>query len=154
VYQFWTERLGFQKTMDSARGKQDRFAIVEKNGLELMYQSFASADRHNAATGARRAGGRAFCIRRGDLDAAQEPRKERRSRCQCGRRSITPGNSELKISSGHFYLRKQGAAPGIIATANYARLEGEHVKVVHGVIACCHARRRLLILSLKAMSKF
>src|SRR4030088_662079 len=48
---FWTERMGFQKTVEVPEGNKIGFAIVEKNGVELMYQSFASAKKDNAATG-------------------------------------------------------------------------------------------------------
>jgi uncharacterized glyoxalase superfamily protein PhnB len=70
---FWTERLGFQKTMEVPEGNKIGFAIVEKNGLELMYQSFASAEKDNAATGAAARRGPSFLyIDVADLDAALE----------------------------------------------------------------------------------
>lgn len=37
--QFWSERLGFQKTVEVPEGDKTGFAILEKDGLELMYQS-------------------------------------------------------------------------------------------------------------------
>ena len=49
---FWTEELGFQKTVEVPEGNKIGFVILEKNGLELMYQSFASVEKDNAATGA------------------------------------------------------------------------------------------------------
>lgn len=48
---FWTERLGFQKTAEVPEGNALGFAILEKDGVELMYQSYASADKDNASTG-------------------------------------------------------------------------------------------------------
>ena len=48
--QFWTERMGFQKTVEVAEGDKLGFAIVEKDGLELMYQSYASVEKDNPAT--------------------------------------------------------------------------------------------------------
>ena len=48
--QFWTERLGFQKTVEVPEGDKTGFAILEKDGLELMYQSYASVEKDNAAT--------------------------------------------------------------------------------------------------------
>ncbi|MGH9637531.1 MAG: hypothetical protein ACRD72_22075, partial [Candidatus Angelobacter sp.] len=36
---FWTEELGFQKTVEVPEGNKIGFVILEKNGLELMYQS-------------------------------------------------------------------------------------------------------------------
>lgn len=69
--QFWTERLGFQKTVEAPEGHKIGFVIVEKNGVELMYQSFASAEEDNAATGAAVRKGPSFLyIEVADLDAA------------------------------------------------------------------------------------
>jgi uncharacterized glyoxalase superfamily protein PhnB len=43
--QFWTERLGFEKTAEVPEGDGLGFAILAKDGVELMYQSYASAER-------------------------------------------------------------------------------------------------------------
>ena len=68
---FWTERMGFQKTVEVPEGNKIGFAIVEKNGVELMYQSFASAEKDNAATGEAVCKGPSFLyIEVADLDAA------------------------------------------------------------------------------------
>lgn len=48
---FWTERLGFQKIAEVPEGSTMGFAMLEKDGVELMYQSYASADKDNASTG-------------------------------------------------------------------------------------------------------
>jgi uncharacterized glyoxalase superfamily protein PhnB len=42
---FWVERFGFTKTVEVPEGNKLGFAIVQKGGVELMYQSFASADK-------------------------------------------------------------------------------------------------------------
>jgi uncharacterized glyoxalase superfamily protein PhnB len=42
---FWVDRFGFQKTVEVPEGNKLAFAIVQRGGLELMYQSFASADK-------------------------------------------------------------------------------------------------------------
>lgn len=42
---FWVDRFGFEKTMEVPDGSKLAFAIVQKGGVELMYQSFASADK-------------------------------------------------------------------------------------------------------------
>lgn len=42
---FWVDRLGFEKTVEVPEGNKLAFAIVQKGGVELMYQSFASADK-------------------------------------------------------------------------------------------------------------
>src|SRR6476646_1244682 len=69
--QFWTERLGFQKTIEVPEGNKIGFALLEKNGIELMYQSFASVEKENAATGAAVRKGPSFLyIEVADLDVA------------------------------------------------------------------------------------
>lgn len=42
---FWVERLGFEKTVEVPEGDKLGFAILQKGSLELMYQSFASAEK-------------------------------------------------------------------------------------------------------------
>lgn len=42
---FWVERFGFAKTVEAPEGSKLGFAIVQKGGVELMYQSYASADK-------------------------------------------------------------------------------------------------------------
>jgi len=46
---FWVERLGFEKTIDVPEGSKLAFAILEKGGIELMYQTFASAEKDVSA---------------------------------------------------------------------------------------------------------
>src|SRR5262249_33780998 len=47
---FWTEKLGFEKTVEVPEGDKIGFAILQKDGVELMYQSFASVQKDNPAT--------------------------------------------------------------------------------------------------------
>jgi uncharacterized glyoxalase superfamily protein PhnB len=42
---FWVERLGFEKTLDVPDGNKLGFAILQKGGVELMYQTYASAEK-------------------------------------------------------------------------------------------------------------
>jgi uncharacterized glyoxalase superfamily protein PhnB len=71
--QFWTERIGFQKTVEVPEGNKIGFVMLEKNGLELMYQSFASVEKDNAATGAAVRKGPSFLyVEVADIDAALE----------------------------------------------------------------------------------
>jgi len=68
---FWTERMGFRTTVEVPEGDKIGFAIVEKNGVELMYQSFASAEKEDAATGeAVRKGPSFLYIEVAELEAA------------------------------------------------------------------------------------
>jgi uncharacterized glyoxalase superfamily protein PhnB len=46
---FWTERLGFAKTIDVPEGNKLGFAILQKGGIEVMYQSYASAEKDVSA---------------------------------------------------------------------------------------------------------
>ncbi len=42
---FWVERLDFQKTAEVPDGSKLAFAMLQKGNVELMYQSYASADQ-------------------------------------------------------------------------------------------------------------
>jgi uncharacterized glyoxalase superfamily protein PhnB len=42
---FWVERLGFQKIAEVPEGNKLGFAMLQKGNVELMYQSYASADK-------------------------------------------------------------------------------------------------------------
>lgn len=43
--QFWTERLGFQKTAEVPEGPKLGFVMLQKDETELMYQSYASVEK-------------------------------------------------------------------------------------------------------------
>jgi uncharacterized glyoxalase superfamily protein PhnB len=42
---FWVERMGFTKTVEVPDGDKLGFAVLQKGSVELMYQSYASADK-------------------------------------------------------------------------------------------------------------
>ena len=46
---FWVERFGFEKTAEVPEGDHLAFAMLQKGNVELMYQSYASADKDIAA---------------------------------------------------------------------------------------------------------
>jgi uncharacterized glyoxalase superfamily protein PhnB len=48
---FWMERLGFEKTVDVPEGNKLAFAILQKGGVELMYQTYASAEKDVSSVG-------------------------------------------------------------------------------------------------------
>ncbi|MGH9731533.1 MAG: VOC family protein [Candidatus Acidiferrales bacterium] len=48
---FLVERMGFQKTAEVPDGNTLAFAALEKDGFELMYQSYDSVEKENAAMG-------------------------------------------------------------------------------------------------------
>lgn len=111
--QFWTEKVGFQKTVEVPEGNKIAFVILEKNGLELMYQSFASAEKDNAATGAAARKGPSFLyIEVADIDAALMAVK--------GAEIVMPMRTTfyharefgIKDPVGHYLIfAQQGAAP-------------------------------------------
>jgi uncharacterized glyoxalase superfamily protein PhnB len=45
---FWVNRMGFQKIMDVPEGDKLAFAMLQKGSLELMYQTYTSADKDDA----------------------------------------------------------------------------------------------------------
>jgi uncharacterized glyoxalase superfamily protein PhnB len=46
---FWMDRFGFQKTAEVPEGDKLGFAMLQKGNVELMYQSYASADKDVSA---------------------------------------------------------------------------------------------------------
>lgn len=67
---FWVERLGFEKTAEVPDGDRLGFVILQKDNLEIMYQSFASAEKDVAAVAKEIEGGRTFLYMEVDkLDA-------------------------------------------------------------------------------------
>lgn len=57
---FWVERMGFKTTAQVPDGDRLGFVILEKDGLEIMYQSFLSAEKDAPAVAKEIHGGRAF----------------------------------------------------------------------------------------------
>jgi len=57
---FWVERLGFQKTVEVPDGDRLAFVILQKGDLEIMYQSFASAEKDAPVIAQDISGGRTF----------------------------------------------------------------------------------------------
>jgi uncharacterized glyoxalase superfamily protein PhnB len=49
VLPFWVEGLGFTKTAEVPEGNKLGFVILEKDGVEVMYQSYASVDKNMPA---------------------------------------------------------------------------------------------------------
>lgn len=47
---FWVERFGFQATAEVPDGDKLAFAMLQKGNVELMYQSYASADKDVGTT--------------------------------------------------------------------------------------------------------
>ena len=67
---FWVERFGFEKTAEVPDGDTIGFAILTKDGAELMYQTYASAAKDVSGFPAEARKGRTFLfIEVNDLDA-------------------------------------------------------------------------------------
>ncbi|HEY2364661.1 MAG TPA: VOC family protein [Candidatus Angelobacter sp.] len=111
--QFWIERMGFQKTIEVPEGNKIGFVLLEKNGLELMYQSFASVDKDNAATGAAvRKGPSVLYIEVADLDAALAATKGAEVVMQVRTTFYQSKEFGIKDPAGHYLIfAQQGAAP-------------------------------------------
>jgi hypothetical protein len=56
VLPFWTEHLGFIKTVEVPEGDRLGFVILQQGSVEVMYQSYASADKDVPAVAAAETG--------------------------------------------------------------------------------------------------
>jgi uncharacterized glyoxalase superfamily protein PhnB len=112
--QFWTERMGFQKTMDVPEGDKLAFAILEKNGMELMYQSFASVEKDNAAVGAAARRGPSFLyIEVADLNDTLEATKGVEMVMPVRTTFYNSKEFGVKDPAGHYFIfAQQGAGTG------------------------------------------
>jgi uncharacterized glyoxalase superfamily protein PhnB len=110
---FWTEKIGFQKTVEVPEGNKIAFVILEKNGLELMYQSFASVEKDNAATGAAVRKGPSFLyIEVADIDAALAAIKGAEIFMPMRTTFYHAKEFGIKDPVGHYLIfAQQGAAP-------------------------------------------
>lgn len=45
VLPFWVEQLGFAKTVEVPDGERLAFVILERDGIEIMYQTHASVEK-------------------------------------------------------------------------------------------------------------
>lgn len=109
---FWTERLGFQKTVEVPEGDKIGFVILERDGLELMYQSYASVEKDSAATADLARKGPTFLyIEVNDLKQAQVATQG--AEVAMPERSTFYGSKEfgVKDPAGHWIIfAQQGAA--------------------------------------------
>jgi uncharacterized glyoxalase superfamily protein PhnB len=109
---FWTERMGFEKTVEVREGDKTGFVMLVRNGLEIMYQSYASVDKDNPATGQAVRKGPAFLyIEVEDLDALITAIKG--ADIVMPTRTTFYGSKEIGIKDpvGHYLIfAQQGAA--------------------------------------------
>jgi uncharacterized glyoxalase superfamily protein PhnB len=72
VLPFWTEHLGFVKTVEVPDGDRLAFVILQQGSAEVMYQSFASVDKDLPAIAADIRRGPAFLyLEVDDLEAVK-----------------------------------------------------------------------------------
>lgn len=68
---FWTERLGFEVTGTVPEGDRLGFAMLQKDGVEIMYQTRASMENDVPALADRAVGSAFLFIEVEDLDAVE-----------------------------------------------------------------------------------
>lgn len=110
--EFWTGRMGFQKTVEVPEGNRIGFVILEKDGCELMYQSFASVEKDNPATAELARRGPTFLYLDVD-DLSRTLAATRGVEVVMPERSTFYGAKEfgIKEPAGHFIIfAQQGAA--------------------------------------------
>ena len=69
---FWTERLGFEKTVEVPEGDHAGFVILQKDSLQVMYQTRASVQADVPALGGTPMGGTILFIEVDDIDAVEK----------------------------------------------------------------------------------
>lgn len=109
---FWVERMGFQKTAEVPDGNTLGFAMLEKDGVELMYQSYDSVKKDNAAMGELAAKGPTFLyIEVDNLDAVISAMKG--TEIAVPLRTTFYGMKELGVKdpAGHIILFAQKTEP-------------------------------------------
>lgn len=73
---FWTQRMGFEKTAEVPDGDKVAFAMLQKGGAEIMYQTYASVAKDNPHPDMLARRGPTFLyIEVDDLTAAREASK-------------------------------------------------------------------------------
>lgn len=69
---FWTDRLGFSKTTEVPHEDRIGFVILERDGIEVMYQSMASVVADLPALASLPVGGSVLFIEVDDIDAVEK----------------------------------------------------------------------------------
>jgi len=69
---FWIDRLGFEKTAEVPHEDRIGFVILQKDGTELMYQTFASVAADVPAIAATPRAGSVLFIEVADIDATEK----------------------------------------------------------------------------------
>jgi len=109
---FWMDRFGFEKTAEVPDGDKLAFAMLQKGNVELMYQSFASADKDVTAVSQMIRKGPTFLyVEIDNLDETINAVKG--SEIVMPRRKTFYGSTEIGIKdpAGHFITFAEFAAP-------------------------------------------
>jgi uncharacterized glyoxalase superfamily protein PhnB len=111
--EFW-EHLGFKRAMEVPDGATLAFAAVQKDGVEVMYQSFASAMKDGSASAATKqkldSSGFLY-VEVGDLDAILAGLKS--TQLEVEKHTTFYGATEIVVRDpgGHFITFAQFAQP-------------------------------------------
>jgi uncharacterized glyoxalase superfamily protein PhnB len=108
---FWTERLGFESLNEVPEGPHLAFAMLQKDGAEIMYQSYASLDKDMPALAAAARKGPSFLyIEVDNLEAIQAA--VRGADIYMSERTTFYGAREIGIKdpAGHYITFAQFAA--------------------------------------------
>jgi uncharacterized glyoxalase superfamily protein PhnB len=111
VLPFWIEGLGFTKTAEVPEGNKLGFVILEKDGVEVMYQSYASVDKDMPGIAADIRKGPTFLyVQVDNLETVKAAVK--RAEVYMPERKTFYGSTEIGVKdpSGHFITFAQFAA--------------------------------------------
>ena len=111
VLPFWVEGLGFTKTAEVPEGNKLGFVILEKDGVEVMYQSYASVDKDMPGIGADVRKGPTFLYVQ--VDSLENVKAAvKRAEVYMPERKTFYGSTEIgvKDAAGHFITFAQFAA--------------------------------------------
>ena len=103
VLAFWVERLGFQKTVEVPEGDHLGFVILQKDRVEIMYQTYDSVDKDMPAISADIRKGTTFLyVEVQDLDKVKSAVKD--ASCYMPERNTFYGSREIGVRdpAGHF----------------------------------------------------
>lgn len=113
VLPFWTQHLGFIKTVEVPDGDRLGFVILQQGGVEVMYQSYASVDKDMPAVAADIRKGPTFLyIEVENLDALKPALQS--ADVYMPERNTFYGAREIGVRdpAGHFLTFSQMAAAG------------------------------------------
>ena len=111
VLAFWVEGLGFTKAAEVPEGDKLGFVILEKDGLEVMYQTYASVERDlPAIAGEVRKGPTFLYLQVDNLESVKAAVK--RAEVYMPERKTFYGSTEIGVKdpAGHFITFAEFAA--------------------------------------------